>query len=153
MRVLIAALAATLLLAACGSLPGASTPSDLPTPGSTATLPADTVPPDLTLPPEMSMPPNLGEFPEPLFRQAAEEAAAAANATLDQVEVVRAEHVTWSDGSLGCPEPGMGYHQALVPGYWLVLRVAGQEFDFRGGERGLLRLCPAGQGVPPIEDR
>ncbi|MFZ0015637.1 MAG: hypothetical protein WAL25_16145, partial [Acidimicrobiia bacterium] len=29
------------------------------------------------------------------------------------VEVLSSESVTWSDGSLGCPEPGMFYTQAL----------------------------------------
>jgi hypothetical protein len=27
----------------------------------------------------------------------------------------------WNDGSLGCPEPGMMYTQALVNGYWLII--------------------------------
>jgi hypothetical protein len=35
--------------------------------------------------------------------------------------VVQAEAVTWPDGALGCPEPGIVYTQALVPGYWVVV--------------------------------
>ena len=35
---------------------------------------------------------------------------------------VSAAAVTWSDGSAGCPEPGMMYTQALVPGYRIVLQ-------------------------------
>jgi hypothetical protein len=31
----------------------------------------------------------------------------------DQREVVSAKAVTWSDGSLGCPEPGKLYTQAF----------------------------------------
>lgn len=44
---------------------------------------------------------------------------------VDQVEVVGFAEVTWSDGSIGCPKPGMMYTQALVPGYQLVLGVDG----------------------------
>src|ERR1044071_7735897 len=33
------------------------------------------------------------------------------------VVLSRAEQVTWPNGALGCPEPGMMYTQALVPGF------------------------------------
>jgi hypothetical protein len=147
------ALVVALLAAACTSFPGgspsASAPEDLP--GSSAS-PGSTNPPDLTMPPDVSVPPELGDIPEELYAQAAAEAAAAANASIDQVELVRGERVTWSDGSLGCPEPGQMYTQALVPGFWLILRVGEQEFDFRASEQGQLKLCAPGQGLPPIED-
>ena len=39
----------------------------------------------------------------------------------DDLEVISAEEVTWPDGSLGCPEPGMSYTQALVDGSKVVL--------------------------------
>ncbi|MCH7919772.1 MAG: hypothetical protein IIC50_17525, partial [Planctomycetes bacterium] len=45
--------------------------------------------------------------------------------------VVRAEQATWSDASLGCPEPGAFYVQVLTRGIWLVLASQGQEFDYR----------------------
>lgn len=48
------------------------------------------------------------------------------------IEVVSAEEVTWSDGSLGCPEPDGMYTQALVPGYRIVLSVDGDEVDYHG---------------------
>ncbi|WP_052665022.1 hypothetical protein [Nitriliruptor alkaliphilus] len=48
------------------------------------------------------------------------------------IEVVSAEEVTWSDGSLGCPEPDGMYTQALVPGYRIVLSVAGEQVDYHG---------------------
>lgn len=40
------------------------------------------------------------------------------------VVLASAERVTWSDASLGCPEPGMMYTQALVPGFRVVARAA-----------------------------
>jgi hypothetical protein len=32
----------------------------------------------------------------------------------DRIRVVHSEAVTWRDGSLGCPEPGRLYTQALI---------------------------------------
>lgn len=43
--------------------------------------------------------------------------------TVSEVQVSSYEEVTWSDGSIGCPEEGMAYTQALVPGYRLILEV------------------------------
>lgn len=59
-----------------------------------------------------------------------------------EIEVVRAEAVTWSDGSIGCPEEGVAYTQALVPGYRVVLQIAGDEVAFHASENGDFRLCP-----------
>jgi hypothetical protein len=49
------------------------------------------------------------------------EAAALAKVDREQLVIVRRESVIWSDGSLGCPEPGMMYTQALVDGYWVAI--------------------------------
>jgi hypothetical protein len=50
----------------------------------------------------------------------------------DQVTVISAEAVTFPDGSLGCPQPGMAYTQALVDGYKIVAEAGGKTYDFRG---------------------
>jgi hypothetical protein len=63
-----------------------------------------------------------------------------------------ADAVTWRDGSLGCPRPGMMYTQALVPGYRVRLRLADERFDYHGDRRGRVELCPPGQGVDPVAD-
>jgi hypothetical protein len=142
MRVLAAILAGALATAGCNALLGGSASPSMPS-----------LPPDITIPPSMSLPPELGAVPPELFIRAAEETAAVANVPLDQVSLVRAGQVTWPDGSLGCPEPDQFYTQALVPGYWLVLAVGEREFDFRASQAGELRLCPEGQGQPPLNDR
>ena len=60
------------------------------------------------------------------------------------IEVVTVKPVTWRDGSLDCPEPGMSYLQVLVEGYQILLRAAGQEFDYRAAEEGYFKLCEDG---------
>jgi hypothetical protein len=62
------------------------------------------------------------------------------------------EAVTWADGSLGCPEPGMAYTMALVPGYRIRVRADGQLLDYHASQRGYFVLCPAGRAVDPTGD-
>lgn len=83
---------------------------------------------------------------EPIVQAVAADAAVA----IDQVTIVRAEAVTWRDGSLGCPEPGVMYIQVLIDGYWVVLQVGDQTYDFRVDNQGDFRLCPPGRGQPPF---
>ena len=59
-------------------------------------------------------------------------------------EVVSAEAVTWNDGSLGCPEAGQAYTQALVDGYQVILEVDGERYDYRVGSGASVRLCESG---------
>ena len=57
----------------------------------------------------------------------------------DPVSVDKVERVTWSDTSLGCPRKGMMYAQVLTPGYQVILRVGGTQYDVRiGGNRALI---------------
>lgn len=86
--------------------------------------------------------------------EAAVEAAVAdlaASEGVDQaeVEVVSADEVTWSDGALGCPEPGMVYTQALVPGYRIVLAVGDDEVAYHGAEGDAPARCDDPQ--PPAD--
>ena len=65
------------------------------------------------------------------------------------LKVLSAEAVTWSDGSLGCPQPGMMYTQALVPGYRIRIEAGGQVLDYHAGRSGQPVLCPAERSVEP----
>ena len=65
-------------------------------------------------------------------------------------QILRAEEVTWSDSSLGCPEPELIYVQVLSAGIWLVLSYRGQEFDYRVTDTHSL-LCTQAQQQEPLE--
>lgn len=71
--------------------------------------------------------------------------------TLDRARlaVISAEHVTWSDGSLGCPHPDQNYTQALVPGYRIRIRAGAEVLDYHSGRRGKPVLCPPSRSVEP----
>ncbi|MEX2150063.1 MAG: hypothetical protein WD793_07600 [Steroidobacteraceae bacterium] len=68
------------------------------------------------------------------------------------IEVVSVERVTWSDGSVGCPAPGMSYTQALVPGYRVILRAGGEVLDYHAAANGIPALCPPERAIEPILD-
>jgi len=92
-----------------------------------------------------------GQVPRAILDPILKEAAKLTNVPREQLVIVRAEPVVWNDGSLGCPEPGMMYTQALVNGYWVVIEAGGQKYDFRVGRGSTFRLCPRGQGQPPSQ--
>jgi len=68
------------------------------------------------------------------------------------IALVNAEAVTWPDGSLGCPQPGMNYTMALVPGYRVKLRVDAKLFDYHASVHGALVLCPPEHSTDPVPD-
>ncbi len=57
------------------------------------------------------------------------------------VTIVEAKAETFPDGSLGCPEPGMMYTQALVDGYQVIVEANGTQLDYRGSAPGRFRIC------------
>lgn len=85
--------------------------------------------------------PRAGEVPSDLLERIRADAATRSGVAPGELEVVSASNVTWSDGSLGCPEPGKMYTMALVPGYHVVLRAGEQEFDYRATASGDFRVC------------
>jgi hypothetical protein len=62
----------------------------------------------------------------------------------DQVSLASAESVTFNDGSLGCPQPGRMYTQALVQGIRVQVTAAGKSYDYRFGSTDTPKLCDRG---------
>ena len=56
-------------------------------------------------------------------------------------ELVSAEAVTFSDGSLGCAAPGQSYTQAVVDGMRVVVTAGGETYDYRFGTGDEPKLC------------
>lgn len=93
----------------------------------------------------------VGEVPAEIISNImADIAAANDNADQGQMTVRRAEAVVFSDGSLGCPQPGEFYTMALVNGYIVEVEVNGEVYDYRVNDNGYFRLCEGGRPfVPP----
>ncbi len=142
-----------LVLAACAAGAGASQHPDEPSAsGAPGSSERPTASRNLPQPaPSESTAAVVGEVPDELLDRILADAAERAGVAVDDIEVRRAEEVVWNDGSLGCPEPGMMYTQALVDGYHVVLEADGTELDYRASATGDFRLCespgpPAGGG-------
>lgn len=85
-----------------------------------------------------------GEVPDEILDAILADAVERSSVELAGLEVLTAERVAWPDGSLGCPELGGVYTQAIVDGYQVVLDADGTQLDYRVGEGGVFRLCEAG---------
>lgn len=96
-------------------------------------------------------PPSAAGVPAALLDRVKADLSGRTGAATAQIEVHRAQPAVWRDGALGCPEPGQHYTQALVEGYWIVLRHDGKTYDYRVGSHGYFKLC-AGHGQPPQPD-
>ena len=86
---------------------------------------------------------------QPMLDRIRADAAQRAGVILDQVKVLTVESVTWPDGSLGCPEPGMMYTQALVRGYRIRVDVAGTPMTYHTGATSTFVLCPPERAQEP----
>jgi hypothetical protein len=75
-------------------------------------------------------------------------AAAVAQASADtglgegEFDVIDIEEVTWPDGSLGCPQPGMSYIQVVLEGYQVILEHEGDLYDYRSAQDLEFTRCP-----------
>ena len=135
------ALLATLLVAACTT--GAAGPSGaaFPAPSTGAESPSPRAS-SLQVPiPSPSGPVASGAVPDVVLNAAIADAAKVTGADPATITVVSAEPKTWNDGSLGCPQPGQLYTQALVPGYQVILDANGKRMDYRATESGDVKLC------------
>jgi len=165
---LLLALSAMLALAACGAAPQQPAPTAYPAPPGAAPT-AYPAPPGVAptayppppggaaatpMPPAPSpagpapvpaatpaTPGASGEVPAAKLAAAVADLARRTGADPAQIVVVSAEAVTWSDGSLGCPQPGMFYPQVLVEGYRLVLAVNGARYAYHAAADGDFFYC------------
>lgn len=137
--------AVALAVAACSTAgPGAS---GQPVPESAAPSgrPETSLGPRPTVPPTTA--PVTGEVPEAVMTAVVADLSAKTGQDATTATVTKAESVTWPDGSLGCPQPGIMYTQMVQPGYRVVLELDGKSYDYRvAGEGTVIRLC---EGVKP----
>ncbi len=116
--------------------------------------------------PEISDPeaPGAGEgprvieqVPPDLLEALLDDVVARTGAERSTIRVIHSEQVVWPDGSLGCPQPGQMYTQALVDGYRVILEQGENQYDYRLADTGYFYLCenslnlrrpPADAGTP-----
>jgi hypothetical protein len=126
----------------------------------------DTKPPRAIAPPTRIPAPPLNDqpagqsvptasIPREVRRAVVEDAAKRFSVPESSVVLTRAEQVTWPDASLGCPEPGTMYTQALVSGFRVVAKTSGGELSYHTDTTGTVRNCRVHEGpdLPRSQDR
>jgi hypothetical protein len=92
--------------------------------------------------------PNL----QSLIAKAKDDLAQRLSIPISDISLVEAKEVTWPDGSLGCPQPGMLYTQVLTPGYLIKLKYDIRDYEYHAGKAGSPTYCenptPPFEGVP-----
>lgn len=86
-------------------------------------------------------PVTIASLPKEVRRAVVADAARRFQVAASAVVLTRAEQVTWPDGSLGCPEAGRLYTQALVPGYRLVAKTLEGDLAYHTDSNGNLAAC------------
>jgi hypothetical protein len=81
------------------------------------------------------------DIPRAIRRAVVADAARRFGVAESAVVLSAAEQVTWSDGALGCPEPGRSYAQMLMPGYRLTATTASGSLRYHANARGNLVTC------------
>ena len=140
------ALSVVLVLLLSGCALGSKDPAASPTPASPTASTSEG--PGASGPASPSPTGGSGALPDDLRSRPAVAAAIADTARrqrVDPAEVVIAawSPVTWTDGSLGCPQKVMSYTQALVEGELLMLRVGTELFQYHARTGGPFAYCPS----------
>ncbi|MCA1735321.1 MAG: hypothetical protein LC739_04175 [Actinobacteria bacterium] len=140
MRVVVKLMAVGLILISCGDpvLTDATEPSE-PTSTTSGTRPAfETMPPLTTL---GGVP---GDLPASHWAAILADLSSREVAT-NGVALIEALEVTWNDGALGCPQPGVAYTQALVDGMKVTVEADGTRYTYHFGANGPPILCVKGR--------
>lgn len=92
-----------------------------------------------------------------LIERAMADLVQAAGVATEEITVVRAEEVEWSDTSRGCPQPDVSYLQVITPGFLIVLQSGDNTYNFHATSdpEGPLVQCADNQpseGDPPMDE-
>lgn len=104
------------------------------------------------MPPGVSHKAPLDQTLETLVQAGQLDLAGRQGVAVEAITRVEVRSVVWSDGSLGCPRPGMAYPQAEVDGLFVRFRLGERNFDYHGGIGRALFLCdqkPSGGNLTP----
>jgi hypothetical protein len=103
----------------------------------TPITPIEKEPIDMTPISPADLPTNLQE----VVNQAISALAEKLSIDPEEIQVISAESVVWSDSSLGCPQPGMNYLMVLTDGYRVVLTVDEEPYYYHANQRGYGLFC------------
>lgn len=114
-----------------------------PLPPRTGMAPPARLPPsaETVSPLPAGTPVGIAAVPREVRRAVVADAAKRFSVAESAVVLTRAEQVTWSDGSLGCPEPGRMYTQSLIAGYLVAAKTTEGELTYHTDSRAFVVSC------------
>lgn len=103
----------------------------------------------------MSLEPTIPNPGNPVWNEivtkAKNDLAGRLSIEVSQIDLLEVREVTWSDSSLGCPQPGMIYSQATQDGLLIRLSAAGRMYFYHSGATQVPFLCEGtSQMVPQV---
>jgi hypothetical protein len=93
-------------------------------------------------------PVSIAAVPLAVRRAVVADAARRFNVAESAVVISGAQRLTWSDGSLGCPEPGGTYTQMTVPGFLVTASTGSAQLLYHTDSRGLVVSCAGRDQFP-----
>ena len=103
-----------------------------------ATVPPATATPTALIPTTVAVPAGS----ETAIALAKEDLAERLGVAVEKIAILGAELVEWPNTSLGCPQPGKMYAQVITPGYRIILKVGGEQYEYHSDKEGRqLVLC------------
>ena len=133
-------------LALVNCAPSPMFPNDTPLPAAPGSVQSTPTSPRSTesIMPESTLSPEL----QTVAKQATAILVETLGVTPDDVTILEIERVTWRDGSLGCPKPGMMYTQVITPGYLVKAEVKGEFRMVHMDEKGHGVVCSSDSAKP-----
>ena len=83
-----------------------------------------------------------------LIELAKEDLSNRLKAPVNEITLIDARAVTWSDASLGCPQEGFAYAQVLMPGYLILLEYDNDPYEYHAGKGSEVIYCT--NPMPPV---
>lgn len=93
--------------------------------------------------------PQSSESVDQQVQGAIADLAARSGIAKDAISVSQARSVNWGSSALGCPQDGMMYTQALVPGVLVILEADEVFYRYHGRSTSKLIYCPAERAEEP----
>jgi hypothetical protein len=85
--------------------------------------------------------PSIDPALQPLVDQAVADLATRLKIDASKIDTISAQSVSWPDGGLGCPQPGMAYTQVMVDGSLIQLSANGTSYSYHSGGSRAPFLC------------
>jgi hypothetical protein len=69
------------------------------------------------------------------------------NISVDEIELVSSEAVTWTDACMGIHQAGVACADVMTPGYLILLSAQNTNYEYHADQTSRVLLCESGPGT------